>query len=95
MVLASPRSNGNTAKLSQLIAGNLQAQTFDLKNSSMPYFDYKNRNQYDDFVPLIERMVSSDFVVFATPVYWYFMSAQIKTFFYRFTNLLTINKELR
>jgi len=94
VVLASSRSDGNTAKLSRVIADSLQAHTVDLQNLSISYFDYEYRNQSDDFIPLIERIVSSDFVVFATPVYWYSMSAQMKTFFDRFTDLLTTNKEL-
>ena len=94
VVLASSRSNGNTAKLSKEIAECLHAQIVDLQELSISYFDYKSRNISDDFIPLVERMVLSDFVVFATPVYWYSMSAQLKTFFDRFTDLLTVNKEL-
>jgi len=94
VVLASSRVDGNTAKLSRVIADRLQAQTVDLQNLSISYFDYENRNKSDDFIPLIERIVSSDFVVFATPVYWYSMSAQMKTFFDRITDLLTVNREL-
>ena len=94
VVIASSRSDGNTAKLSHVIADSLQAQTVDLQKLSISYFDYENRNKSDDFIPLIERIVSSDFVVFATPVYWYSMSAQMKTFFDRITDLLTVNREL-
>lgn len=94
IVVASSRSDGNTAKLSHVIADSLQAEIIDLQNLSISYFDYQNRNKSDSFIPLIERIVSSDFVVFATPVYWYSMSAQMKTLFDRFTDLLTINKKL-
>ncbi len=94
VVLASSRSDGNTAKLSHVIADSLLAQIIDLQDVSISYFDYQNRNISDDFIPIIERIVSSDFVVFATPVYWYSMSAQMKTFFDRLTDLLTTNKEL-
>ncbi|MGQ8364142.1 flavodoxin family protein [Glaciecola sp. 1036] len=94
VVLASSRSNGNTAKLAQVIAENLEAKIVDLQELSISYFDYEHANITDDFIPLIERILLSDFVVFATPVYWYSMSAQLKTFFDRFTDLLTVNKEL-
>ncbi|MCR9717732.1 NAD(P)H-dependent oxidoreductase [Vibrio parahaemolyticus] len=33
-------------------------------------------------------------MVFASPVYWYSMSAQLKVFFDRLSDLLTIEKEL-
>lgn len=94
VVLASSRSDGNTAKLTQAIAQSLHAQIIDLQDLSISYFDYQNRNQSDDFIPLIKRILETDFIVFATPVYWYAMSAQMKTFFDRFTDLLTANKEL-
>ncbi|MAQ01564.1 MAG: FMN reductase [Alteromonadaceae bacterium] len=94
VILASSRSGGNTARLSQEIAKRLQADFVDLLGLSISYFDYQHRNIADDFIPLMERIVTADFVVFATPVYWYSMSAQLKTFFDRFTDLLTVKKEL-
>jgi len=94
VILASSRSRGNTATLSQEIVKGLRAEFVDLQDISISYFDYKHRNISDDFIPLVERMVTVDIVVFATPVYWYAMSAQLKTFFDRFTDLLTVNKEL-
>ena len=57
VVLASSRSNGNTAKLSKEIAESLHAQIVDLQELSISYFDYKSRNISDDFIPLVERMV--------------------------------------
>ena len=39
-------------------------------------------------------MVQYEQIIFATPIYWYAMSAQLKTFFDRMTDLLTIHKPL-
>ncbi|MCQ8848938.1 NAD(P)H-dependent oxidoreductase [Alteromonas stellipolaris] len=92
--LASSRSNGNTSKLAQAVAAERQAKIIDLNKFSISYFDYEHENTSDDFLHLIEILTESDHVIFATPVYWYSMSAQLKTFFDRFTDLLTIKKEL-
>lgn len=84
---------GNTGGLAREVADLLQAEIIDLQDLSISYFDYEHKNSSDDFTPLIDTLVASDFIIFATPVYWYSMSAQLKTFFDRFTDLLTINKE--
>lgn len=94
IVLASSRSNGNTAKLAQAVAAERQAKIIDLSEFAISYFDYEHKNTSDDFLHLIETLSESDYIIFATPVYWYSMSAQLKTFFDRFTDLLTIKKEL-
>ena len=41
--------------------------------------------QNDDMTNLIEKVLSSDVIVFATPVYFYTMSAQMKVFIDRLT----------
>ena len=39
-------------------------------------------------------MIDSDIVILATPVYWYAMSAQMKTFFDRFSDCVRVRKSL-
>ena len=39
-------------------------------------------------------MVSHEMIIFVTPVYWYTMSSQLKVFFDRLTDLITIHKTL-
>lgn len=46
----------------------------------------------DQFIEVIKRVLESDNIIFATPVYWYSMSGPMKVFFDRLTDLVTINK---
>jgi len=43
---------------------------------------------------LIERLSDRLFWILATPVYWYTMSAQMKVFIDRLTDLITLRKDL-
>jgi multimeric flavodoxin WrbA len=66
-----------------------------LEDLTISPFDYQHRNQGDDFIPLIEKMlVENSLWIWATPVYWYTMSAWMKIFFDRLTDLLSIRKDL-
>lgn len=53
-----------------------------------------SRNDHDDFIKIALKMAEADHIVFATPVYWYTMSARLKIFFDRLTDLLYNHKEL-
>ena len=66
----------------------------DLKELDMTYYDYEHKNQTDDFLPLCEKLLNYDQIILATPVYWYTMSALMKTFLDRLSDLLTIRKDL-
>lgn len=60
----------------------------------MPY-DYEHENKDDDFLGFMRHVVKSyDTIILATPVYWYSMSGILKNFLDRFTDLLTIEKEI-
>ncbi|EAR08762.1 flavodoxin family protein [Reinekea blandensis] len=94
-LIASSRPQGNTVQLANLVAEKLsRVSVFNLDDYDISVYDYEHRNRHDDFLPLIEKLVSFDHVVFVTPVYWYAMSAQLKIFFDRFSDLLTIEKNL-
>ncbi|MDA5312487.1 flavodoxin family protein, partial [Vibrio cholerae] len=67
---------------------------FDLSDYAISFYDYEHMNRNDDFIHLINKLAEFDHLVFASPVYWYSMSAQLKVFFDRLSDLLTIEKEL-
>ena len=94
IIMGSARSNGNTRKIVDAIIAKTNAELIDLNAYKISYFDYEHRNKSDDFVEIATKMMEYEHIIFATPVYWYAMSAQLKTFFDRMSDLLTIRKPL-
>lgn len=95
IILGSSRSNGDTRKVVDYLRQKVATDFIDLNEKQIGYFDYNHANQHDDFLPLMETVVNNyDRIIFATPVYWYSMSAIMKTFFDRISDLLKIRKEV-
>lgn len=94
IVLGSSRSNGNTRKAVDTIIGTTSIKIVDLNTFTIKPFDYEYKSQSDDFIPLIEDVLSYEKIVLATPVYWYTMSATMKIFVDRLSDLLDIRKDL-
>ncbi|MEL7529667.1 MAG: NAD(P)H-dependent oxidoreductase [Bacteroidota bacterium] len=93
ILMASARSEGNTRKVISHLMGQIEADLYDLNDYEVGYYDYEHR-QSDDFPKLMQALVGYDYLILATPVYWYSMSAQMKTFFDRLTDLFEIHKPL-
>ncbi|MEF1174466.1 NAD(P)H-dependent oxidoreductase [Vibrio sinaloensis] len=94
VVLGTSKSDGNTRRLVNEFVYQSGAALFDLSEREISYYDYEHKNRMDDFLPLIIELSEFDHIVFASPVYWYSMSAQLKVFFDRLSDLLTIEKQL-
>jgi len=94
IIIGSSRSQGNTRQLVDLYLAHQAADVFDLANFDLSFYDYQHRNSSDDFSILIEKLARYQHIIFASPVYWYAMSAQMKVFFDRLSDLLTINQSL-
>jgi multimeric flavodoxin WrbA len=94
IIFGSSRSFGNTRKVIDDILGSSGIELFDLNHFDISPFDYEHLNRNDGFIPLIEQLIAYDTWIIATPVYWYNMSTQHKIFFDRFSDLLTIKKDL-
>lgn len=58
-----------------------------LPDFSIGGYDYKHFNADDAFGGIAQKMAEAGKIVFATPVYWYAMSAPMKVFFDRLTDL--------
>jgi len=94
VILGSSRSFGNTRKvLDSLLSIRNDIDIIDLNKFDIGYFDYEFKNKNDDFLGLMEKVIAYDTIVFASPVYWYTMRAQLKTFFDRISDLLTEGKK--
>ena len=94
IIFGSSRSNGDTRKMVDYLMESGDFDLINLNTKNIGYYDYEHKNQDDDFLPLMENIVEKyETIVFATPVYWYSMSAILKTFFDRITDLLQIRKE--
>lgn len=88
IILGSGRTDGNTGALARAVFSSLaDAQLVDLNDHKVGPYDYDDGNSADDFLPLAQRMVRARSIVFASPVYWYSMSGQMKLFFDRLTDL--------
>lgn len=103
----SPRRNGNSDTLCDRFAfgateaGHTVEKIF-LKDKKIGYctgcgycFNAHKCSQKDDMTEIIEKMLEADVLVFATPVYFYSMDAQMKTLIDRTTPRYTdmSNKE--
>lgn len=94
IILGSSRGDGNTLKAVKAVFKNDEIPLIDLGQLNISYYDYESKNKEDDFLPLAEKMVDYNPIVLATPVYWYTMSAPMKTFIDRWSDLISIRKDL-
>ena len=94
IVFGSSRSNGNTRAVIKQIIEDIEIPIVDLSMLNISPYDYEYCNLADDFMPLIERIIAFDTIILATPVYWYTMSATMKIFIDRISDLLDIRKDL-
>jgi multimeric flavodoxin WrbA len=95
ILFGSSNKEGNTFIVSQSVATKLNIKVYNLADYNISNYDYTHQNKRDDFIPLIKKLIENyDSIIFVTPVYWYAMSAIMKTFFDRITDLLTVEKEL-
>ena len=94
IISSSPRKGGNSDTLCDSFlkgavdAGHSVNKIF-LKDKKINYCtgcgfcntnDYTACSQKDDMAEILEQMINSDVIVFATPVYFYTMCGQMKTF---------------
>jgi len=94
VLLGTSRTPGNTDKLVQLYRSYQPADVFNLIDYTISFYDYQHKNKNDDFITLMKTLLEYDHLIFATPMYWYAMSGQMKVFFDRLSDLLNIEKAL-
>lgn len=79
IIIGSHRTEGNTAKAVDLVVQDLPSEKMHLSNLLISHFSYQG-NPKDDFHLLVEKMLDHNTIILASPVYWYSMSALMKTF---------------
>ena len=95
-LLGSSRNPGNTSHLLETLLEETSTAVLDLNEMNMGYYRYEqDYAPEDDFIEWMERLVQYRIFIFATPVYWYSMSAVMKTFFDRLTDLLGDRRDLK
>ena len=93
IVLGSSRSHGDTRQLVDYIIQKTNWDFLDLRPLDLAPYDYEYNNQDDDFQRVIvPKLLAADLIIYASPVYWYTMSATMKTLFDRFSDLVRIHK---
>jgi len=95
VIIGSSRSNGNTRTIvDELVSLSPDIDIVDLNNYNIGYYHYDFKNKNDDFFDLFLKILEYDTIIFATPIYWYTMSAQIKTFLDRISDVLHGDKKV-
>ena len=92
VILGSARPDGETRRAVE-IAFPRNTNIIVLAQHHIGGYDYAHANEGDDFLTVVDAMLAREHIVFATPVYWYAMSAPLKIFFDRLTDLLETAKQ--
>ncbi|MEM9686546.1 MAG: NAD(P)H-dependent oxidoreductase [Bacteroidota bacterium] len=94
IILGSSRTDGNTKEIVTRFNKDFNFEVVHLIEQDIGYYDYEHKNHDDDFFGIVGRLITKELIIFATPVYWYTMSAPLKTFFDRFSDLLRTRRDM-
>lgn len=94
IIFGSSRSKGDTFDAIQMVLNGRDIPIVNLNDLDISQFDYDYQNESDDFLPLAHKMLDADSIIIASPIYWYSMSAIMKVFVDRISDLTIHRKEL-
>ncbi len=95
VIMGSARDESNTSRAVKELCPFSEYELIDLRKFKInPYRYHQPNGQEDDFEMIALKMKDADQIIFATPVYWYSMSAIMKNFFDRFSDLLRAHKSI-
>ena len=96
-ILGTARDESNTHNALKRIPLKESYKLIELHKLNINKYKYSNsariQRPHDDFSLIIDEMIEATDIIFATPVYWYSMSGEMKIFFDRLTDLVTIDKK--
>ena len=96
VLFGGSRPEGNT-QLTKLAVEGLDYKWIDLTDYQFnPVRDFRHDNRditsyNDDYKQVIDQVLESDTVIFASPVYWYSVSASLKAFIDHWSETLIDN----
>ncbi|MGI9536105.1 MAG: flavodoxin family protein [Desulfocapsaceae bacterium] len=103
-LLGSPRRNGNSTQLADIVASVLEDKGNRVTRFFLNKLDFKgcqacyackHKSEIcivdDDLAPVLEAVKEADVIIMATPIYWGDISAQLKAFIDRTYSYLTPN----
>lgn len=94
IIFGSARSMGHTYDAVKKVLDKIpNTPVIDLAKYQISEFDYEYHNKDDDFMKIIDKALEYDRLILATPVYWYTMSATMKRFVDRLSDLTSIYKD--
>lgn len=94
VIYGSTRSNGNTEILTKQAVENIKVDSIYLNDFNIDSIEDKRHDEEgfpiveDDYDALLSRMMQHDTFIFATPIYWYSMSGQMKNFVDRWSQTM-------
>lgn len=95
IILGSARCVSDTKSYVDFLFKDTQHAIVNLLDFNISPYNYSgNYPNNDEFDNLMEEILKYKTIIFATPVYWYSMSGLMKNMFDRFTDLVTIKKEI-
>ena len=93
VILGTARRDGETRRAIDIAFPSGSIDLAILSEHYIVSYDYAHATAGDDFLNIVEKMLIAKAIVFATPVYWYAMSAPMKIFFDRMADLMQTAKE--
>jgi multimeric flavodoxin WrbA len=95
VILGSSRKNSDTLAAVKKLCPFKEYELIELYDYKIEHYDYDAAKMcQDDFIPIAKKLTKAEILIFATPVYWYSMSGQMKVFLDRLTELLYEYKPL-
>ena len=94
VLLGSARGGSHTAALVDSVFGDRPVTRIDLRDVAIHHYEYDRPMDRDGFANVARAMTGHRLIVFATPVYWYSMSGRMKVLIDRFTDLVTVRKDI-